>query len=62
MQLTKWEYIDSCCIARISVPTGWLVSVWDERSSIPDGIIEDYISHLVFVPDPNHEWKVEVDD
>ncbi len=53
----KWELIDNCQhegTSRAKVPGGWIVVHWfDENGTSSES--------MVFVPDINHEWKINDD-
>ncbi len=70
MSKLKWEEIKhdhDFYLIRSKVIGGWLViAEFDALSQVPDGYggIENQVGHqfrptMTFVPDPNHEWKLD---
>jgi hypothetical protein len=68
--MLKWEEIEhnnGFYLRRAKVFGGWLVSaVSDVRSPVYNGYSTpdfssdlEYRTSITFVPDPNHEWKLE---
>lgn len=57
----EWEQIDSCH-QRCKVLGGWLVKAYESVAHIlPQGDCMDgwdWRVSMCFVPDPNHEWKI----
>jgi len=57
--MNEWEYI-AYMTDRMKLPAGWLVKTTESIEYQTEYGVEYVIStSMVYVPDLNHEWKVE---
>lgn len=57
----EWEQIDTVT-SRAKVFGGWMVRISEPVTHhTPNGLQDgwDWRTSLCFIPDPNHEWKLE---
>ena len=56
--IPKWEKLTSSTY-RMWVPTGWIVQTYRISHGVQTGAYLGESLAMVFVPDPEHSWKVK---